>query len=222
MKAYKSLITMLVLALTVIFMVSCGDDSNTDNDELNTGLTQEQKYALAYMWHEEKLAYDIYTVLDANTPSQQLKNIASRSETKHMEMVQDLVEKYNLDITNATDIETGYSEEVLESMPIGEYKIAKIQDLYNALYDKGSKSLQDALEVACMVEVTDIDDLDKFLEDSKGIDDLTETFTNLRNGSYNHYWAFDKALKDLGVEDGCCSLGEINGVNYCHAEYPTH
>ncbi len=45
-------------------------------------------------------------------------------------------------------------------------------------------------------------------------------FTVLRDASYNHYWAFDKGLKDLGVSDGCCSLGTIDGINYCHSEYP--
>jgi hypothetical protein len=172
------------------------------------------------MWHEEKLAYDIYVVLDGNTPSEQLSNIAKKSETKHIDLVQDLVEKYNLDITSAVDYESGYSEEVLESMPIGEYKISKIQDLYNALYDKGINSLQDALEVGCMVEVTDIDDLDKFIEESANAQDLIDTFTILRDGSYKHYWAFDKGLKNLGIENGCCSLGSIDGVDYCHEEYP--
>ncbi len=29
--------------------------------------------------------------------------------------------------------------------------------------------------------------------------DVEEAFTFLRNASYNHYWAFDKGLKDLGL-----------------------
>jgi len=71
-----------------------------------------------------------------------------------------------------------------------------------------------------MVEVTDIDDLDKFLVDAYGAEDLIKSFEFLRAGSYKHYWAFDKALKNSGVSDGCCSLGTIDGVNYCHNEYP--
>ena len=217
---------LIILIFSALYLFSCGEDTTNENTketpQNKSILTQDQKYALAYMWHEEKLAYDIYYTLNQNTPNRQLENIANRSETKHIEMVQDLIEKYNLDITNATDIKSGYTEEVLESMPVGEFKIGKIQDLYNALYDKGIKSLKDALEVACMVEVTDIDDLSEFIEKSQNADDLVETFINLRNGSYNHYWAFDKALKDIGIEEGCCSLGEINGKNYCHPEYPEH
>jgi len=220
MKFYNLITRSIVLVLTTFLLISCGSSENNNVDSGYSDLTEEQKYALSYMWHEEKLAYDIYVTLDANTPSNQLSNIANRSETKHIGLVQDLVEKYNLDITNATDYENGYSEEILESMPIGEYKIAKIQDLYNILYDKGINSLQDALEVGCMVEVTDIDDLDKYLEISKGAQDLIDTFTILIEGSYKHYWAFDSGLKNLGIENGCCSLGVINGVDYCHDEYP--
>jgi len=45
-------------------------------------------------------------------------------------------------------------------------------------------------------------------------------FDFLKEGSYKHYWSFDNGLKSIGVADGCCSLGVINGVNYCHNEYP--
>jgi hypothetical protein len=34
------------------------------------------------------------------------------------------------------------------------------------------------------------------------------------------YWAFDNGLKKLDISDGCCSLGTINGVNYCQPDYP--
>ncbi len=70
-----------------------------------------------------------------------------------------------------------------------------------------------------MVEVTDVDDLDKYIEIAAGREDLIETFDFLRSGSYNHYWAFDRALRNIGVSDGCCSLGE----EFCKTEeeYPS-
>lgn len=69
-----------------------------------------------------------------------------------------------------------------------------------------------------MVEVTDIDDLDKYIAGSTGNQALIDTFTTLRNGSYSHYWAFDDGLKSIGVDNGCCSLG----TTYCKTtdEYP--
>ncbi len=73
-----------------------------------------------------------------------------------------------------------------------------------------------------MVEVTDVNDLNEYIEMAKNSNapDVEEAFTFLRNASYNHYWAFDTGLKNLGIGDGCCSLGVINGVDYCHNEYP--
>jgi hypothetical protein len=46
--------------------------------------------------------------------------------------------------------------------------------------------------------------------------DVLVVFDFLREGSYKHYWAFDNGLKNMGVSDGCCSLG----TTYCHPEYP--
>jgi hypothetical protein len=73
-----------------------------------------------------------------------------------------------------------------------------------------------------MVEVTDINDLNEYLElaQGDGATDIVNAFTSLRNASYNHYWSFDRALKNIGVTDGCCSLGTIDGVNYCQPDYP--
>jgi len=95
---------------------------------------------------------------------------------------------------------------------------AEIQELYDFLIAKGTDSVQDALEVGCMIEVTDINDLNPKIARAveTGTKDLEESFKFLRDGSYNHYWAFDKGLKNLGIEDGCCALGQ----EWCHMEYP--
>ncbi len=219
-KTSNSLVIMVVITLVLSTFISCGTENGDNEYENSSILTDSQKYALSYMWHEEKLAYDIYVSLNDIYPIRQMQNI-SKSETKHMESVREIVENYNLDITNLSDNEVGYSEEVLESMPIGEYKVEKIQNLYNLLYEKGERSQKDALEVACMVEVTDIDDLTHFLKDENLPQDIKTSFTFLIEGSYKHYWAFDRALKNMDIEEGCCSLGTIDGINYCHNEYPS-
>jgi len=179
-------------------------------------LTEDQKYSLAYMWHEEKLAKEIYLELNKIHPAQQLENIATKSEVKHIARVQELVEAYDINITNLADYEVNYSVEELSSMPVGVFAVPEIQDLYNTLYDLGIASKQSALEVGCMVEVVDINDLDKFIVTAGNNQYLIDAFTFLRDGSYTHYWAFDNGLKNMGVTDGCCSLGS----EYCHPEYP--
>jgi hypothetical protein len=56
-----------------------------------------------------------------------------------------------------------------------------------------------------MVEVTDVEDLDKYIVQAaaSNAEDIVAGFEVLRNGSYNHYWAFDKGLKNAGIVNGC-------------------
>jgi len=181
-------------------------------------LTEAQKYTLAYMWNEEKLAKDIYLALNDVWPNQVLYNIATKSETQHEASVEALVEAYDINITNLVDYTESYSEAELRAFGPGEYGIAAVRELYDTLYAKGVQSAQDALEVGCLVEVTDINDLNRDIETASGADDLVAVFENLRSGSYNHYWAFNDALKAIGVSDGCCVLGD----DFCKTadEYP--
>ena len=179
-----------------------------------------QKETLAYMWNEEKLAKDIYLALNGIYPSQQLSNIATKAETQHESSVEALLKKYNLsvrDVLNSSGTAT-YSAAALATIPAGSYTLPELQSLYNALYAEGSISAQKSLEVGCKVEVTDVNDLNKDLVIATGAQDLVIIFENLRAGSYNHYWAFDKGLKNIGVTTGCCSLGN----DFCHPEYPNN
>ena len=218
-----------MIIITLLLFTGCGNDDKENkgfNDDVQVSidlnkytqdaLNDEQKYALAYMWHEEKLAYEIYLALNAIYPNKQFVNIATKSEIKHIALVQDLVKWYDLNITNIPDYTINYSAEELATMPAGTYAIDEIQSLYDTLYAKGIGSKQAALETACMVEVTDVNDLDIDIILAGDNTALVDTFNILRNGSYSHYWAFDKGLKNLGVSDGCCSLG----TTYCKPDYP--
>ncbi|MRJ03114.1 MAG: DUF2202 domain-containing protein [Epsilonproteobacteria bacterium] len=188
---------------------------------VDTTLTPEQRYEIAWMYNEEKLAHDVYLNLYELYKDQgwarPLYNIGEGSESQHMAAVRQLAEAYDVNVSD--DYMTPYDPDLVASLDSGEFAVSDIQSLYNTLYEKGSQSLQDALEVGCIVEVTDVVDLNEALQVAEGNEDLTRVFTYLRSGSYNHYWAFDRALKQLGVEDGCCSLGE----EYCKTpeEFPT-
>jgi len=216
-----------------------GDGNCTDGDQNNTfdvnsypmsTLNQELKDALAYMGNEERLAHDTYANLynyhveNSGLEINQLINIADRSEETHVKTVQSIVRKYNItgsELTNV-DVPVADSNISFEDMPSGVYGVPAIQSLYDALYAKGIQSQKDALEVGCMVEVTDINDLNEYIElaQESNATDIVDGFTMLRDASYNHYWAFDNGLQNIGISTGCCSLGEIDGVNYCHPEYP--
>jgi len=177
-------------------------------------LTEEAKAAIAYMVNEEKLAHDVYMNLyiyhleNNGTELFQFKNVAERSETRHMQTVEELASKYGIE--KASDLASGA------------FNVPEVQALYDALYAKGTASPVEALQAGCMVEVTDINDLeaDLLTAQESNAQDVVDVFTVLRDGSYNHYWSFDKALIGMGVTDGCCSIGTVDGVNYCHPEYP--
>jgi len=222
----KALSISISFAITImLFLSGCGysDTNQTKMKSINlddynlTALDDNQKYSLAYMWNEERLAQDLYLNLyNVNSDAIQLYNIALKSEAYHIELVENLVKAYDLNITNLVDYTQNYSEAELKAMPAGTYGVTAIQDLYNTLYNNGAASVQASLEVGCMVEVTDIDDLDKYIIDAKENQALIDTFNLLKDGSYSHYWAFDRALKNLGITDGCCSLGSA----YCKPDYP--
>ena len=181
-----------------------------------SNLTQKVKESLAYMGNEERLAHDIYTVLynyhnDEGTQINQLANIP-KSEQKHVEIVQSVIQRYDLNISEILIVENPVRDQnvLFGDMPVGVYDIPAIQELYDSLYDKGIASKQAALEVGCMVEVLDVNDLDQAISQAKesNATDVVAAFNILRDGSYNHYWAFDKGLKNMGITEGCGVLGE--------------
>ena len=194
-----------------------------NNYPVSTNMTEELNTTIAYMGNEERLAYDVYTNLytfhmNNGEEIKQMLNIAEKAESKHIEIVQSIVHRYSLDGATLVTDPVADSTVTLAEMPSGEYGIPDLQAFYDTLYEKGQLSKQDALEVGCMVEVTDVNDLDADIELAieAGAEDIAAAYNVLRNGSYNHYWAFDKGLKNMGVTDGCCSLG----ADYCRPDYP--
>jgi hypothetical protein len=193
----------------------------------NNTLSQDVKNTLSYMGNEERLAHDVYTYLydyhlaHNGVEIKQLINIATNSEYTHIQTVQLLIQKYINSADEFTNIdaqELNYINTPIDEMVPGSYDIEHIQDLYDQLTQLGENSAQSALEVGCIVEVTDINDLLEDIEVAKTSDasDIVSAFEFLRDGSYTHYWSFDKGLKDMGIANGCCSISE----EYCHPEYP--
>ena len=185
-------------------------------------LSEELANTLSYMGNEERLAYDVYNYLYTQFGTKQFTNIATKSEYKHITAVQNLVQKYkyndSIDFTNVDMPSLGYMNTPIEEMEAGRYDISTIQNLYDDLTAQGSNSEIDALKVGCIIEVVDVTDLDRdiAIAQNENATDVITVFNFLRNGSYNHYWSFDKGLKNKGISDGCCSLG----TTYCHPEYP--
>jgi len=232
----NGLLKSLMVFAVVFTVIGCGgSDSNTGNgdgptselpinvkeaiDGPSSTLTQDLKDSITYMYSEEGLAYDVYMNIYKIQAVQQLQKIAENAEIRHIDAVNELAIKYDLNMTQYPDTDVPYS---VEGIGDGNYPVDTVQYLYDLLYNKGIQSEKDALEVGCMVEVVDIDDLDKFIGFAEAVNaaDVLTVFNFLRDGSYSHYWAFDEGLRNMGVADGCCSLDPALGHDFCHPEYP--
>lgn len=211
----------LTLLATLSLLTGCDGSSTSKTTEETTllglssyekiDLNTTQKASLAYMWHEEKLAHDLYLALNEVNPSMPLAMIPVKSEIVHMQYVEELVAWYDIDVTDLPDYNASYSAEELDAMEPGIFAVDEIQNLYNTLYNFGEANLTSSLQVGCMVEVVDVDDLNAYIAQAGENRALIDTFEILRADSYKHYWKFDETLKANGIENGCCSAGEA----YC-------
>jgi len=85
---------------------------------------------------------------------------------------------------------------------VGKFTNPELQKLYDEFMAKGKKSLKNVLEVGIMIEVTDVEDLDKALSKATSADVIT-MLKFLRQGSYNYYNAFNKTLMNIIGQDTC-------------------
>jgi hypothetical protein len=151
----------------------------SSNTSVVSELTAEQKEGLIFMIEEEKVARDVYTTLYNTWGTRVFTNIA-KSEQKHMNAVQNILDKYNLEAPLTLDT-------------VGSFQDEHLQTMYNDLIAKGNSSLIDALEVGIMIEEVDIADLEELIE--AGVpSDIERVYNNLLNGSYKHLSAFNREL----------------------------
>ncbi len=188
--------TVVVTALTIAVLISgCSDDSanpqsptNIQGDILSTeelkaaldripvGEPSEEEIAdLLFMREEEKLAYDVYTVLYEQYGLQIFTNIAA-SEQKHTDAILMLLDRF------------GQEDPVGDNGP-GEFSNEDLQTLYNDLIDSGSQSLTDALLVGLAIEEIDILDLEEAIARTE-LPSILMVYGNLLKGSHNHLRAF--------------------------------
>ncbi len=235
----NSLKSTLTLGATIVMLTACGGGNGGGGggtpvasselpatvqaaiDAPTSALSQELTNTLSFMGNEERLAYDVYNRLYVEWGTRQFTNIATKSEYKHITAVQGLVQKYKLnDSVNFTNVDLpslGYMMTPIESMQAGTYDVSEIQKLYDDLTAQGVVSETEALKVGCIIEVVDVEDLDReiALAQRENATDIVTVFNFLRDGSYNHYWSFDKGLKNKGISAGCCTWAE-----WCRPEYP--
>lgn len=147
-------------------------------------LSTAEADALVFMREEEKLARDVYRLLDAQWVQKVFANIAT-SEQQHMDAVALLLARYGLPDPAA-------------GTPAGVFADPSLQAMFDALMAQGRNSLVAALTVGATIEDLDIKDLQVRLAQTDNAD-VQRVFDELMKGSRNHLRAFVSQLTRLGV-----------------------
>lgn len=147
-----------------------------------TPLLPDQITELQWMREEEKLARDIYAAMATKYTDNIFKNIAA-SEQKHFDAIGEKLALYRIE------------DPAADTAP-GEFTEPELQALYIELFDKGSLSRTDALEVGVIIEQQDIVDIEAALIGLTS-KPLILTYKHLLNGSESHLAAFTKLLNRL-------------------------
>ena len=169
-KIIPAMAILLVFTFAVTSPVTAGGTGKKTGNEI---LSQEEVDGLLFMREEEKLAHDVYILLFDEWGLQIFANIAA-SEQRHTDAVLYLLGTYGLDDP---------------AMAPGLFENPELQTLYDTLVAKGLTSIDDAIAVGMTIELKDIDDITGKIEETDK-DDIIQVYTNLLDGSYSHFDAF--------------------------------
>lgn len=163
------LIKIAVIVVTLVPLQSFGQ-----NVELSDKAVDTMKYLL----EEEKVAGDVYTYLGETWGLRVFHNI-KQSEQRHLEMMESLLNTNQITYQLSNERGVFYNQD--------------LQEMYDMLIEKGSKSKQEALKVGKLIEETDIKDLEEAL---KNTDDsyARQIYSNLISASHRHLQAFTRNL----------------------------
>ncbi len=168
----------MILAIAAPVMAQNGPRGNGPGAGMNANvapLTAAEAEWLTHMREEEKLARDVYQEMYKKWNLIIFSNI-SEAEEKHANAVAGKLARYGI-------------ADPAEGLPPGVYASTKLSDLYTALMEVGTRSIEDALQVGVLIEETDIDDLELAIAATDKTD-IKRVYTNLLAGSLNHLEAF--------------------------------
>ncbi len=159
-------------------------------------LDESEEASLRFMVEEEKLAHDVYTTLAEKWDAQVFTNIAA-SEARHVSSVQTLLSTYGV-----SDPTTGNG--------VGEFTDPAFDALYAGLVERGSTSLEAALQVGVDIEQLDIADLQTRLATTDEAN-IENVFQHLLTASGNHLDAFERELAILAGTATAAQQQQHNG-----------
>lgn len=186
-----------VLGLTTALLAIAGTNYSTagpihyfDQDKSNlTPLSAELEADLKFMREEEKLARDSYLEFGGQWGLTIFDNI-SVSEQKHMNAIEVLLDKYNVD------------DPVEDESNIGSFDNDGLQALFDKLEAWGMTSVMDSLQVGGLIEEVDMTDIQDAIDQALAEDpvhvDIVTTYESLMCGSRNHLRAFVGQIESNG------------------------
>ena len=196
----------LILAVGLLFSGSLtlmtqaqgpGDAIHSPEDIVNDypeyELTEDQVEDLEFIYEEEKLARDLYARLDEEWDLPAFENI-SQSEDQHMDALEALFDKYDLETPDTA---------------AGEYNNTELAEAYDDFLEKGLESEEAALELGRELEEKDIEDLEEFM--SNATPDFEAVYANLKAGSENHLESFNNISENNGGNQG--TKGNMSNKN---------
>jgi hypothetical protein len=176
----KTLITFILL-LNTIQLTGCSKNNNQPSGD--SIINAKEQNSLLFMREEEKLAFDIYTIMYEKWNLTPFSNISS-SEASHMVAVKTLIDRYHL----KDPVQPGS----------GVFTNQTLQQLYNRLLEQGNNNVTESLMVGAAIEEIDIRDLKEHMAFIKQID-IKVVYENLMRGSRNHLRAFVRNLLMRGI-----------------------
>ena len=149
-----------------------GDPADLIAEIPSSDVSEVEKELLINQYWEEKMARDLYAYASEKYPNVNTFGNITKSEQKHMDTLQVLLDRYNIDAPS---------------------DYAKDNDLYVTLKNKIDISEKDAIEVWIMVETVDIDNITADIKATDN-DDFKVILVNIGWASYNHLRGFANAL----------------------------
>lgn len=167
-------------SLFILFAIITSSAALAQDDRKQSSMLSEKEIAdLKLMLEEEKMARDVYQLLDEKWDLKVFFNI-KQSEQRHLNAVANLLEAYNI------------AFELKEEA--GVFYDPHLQATYNTLIEKGLASKKDALEVGVMIEEQDIADLEQAVSKTNHAD-IKTVYERLLQASHRHLSAFNRWLE---------------------------
>jgi hypothetical protein len=150
-------------------------------------ITDKEKATVLRMREEEKMARDVYLVMNDKWDQQVFSHI-SESEIYHMSQMKLWIDKFKLE-----------DPVIRNNDKQGVFTDQSLQKLYNELTASGLQNKEAAFRAGAKVEEVDILDLKAALAETSNTE-LQSTYKYLIRASENHLRAFARNLNALGAD----------------------